>query len=96
MTRRPLRLLALLAALALWPAPVFAGADACDKIKDADAYNSCLASFGPVAGPHKVTAAPAADDAPKAARRRGRRPERSAHAPKRRANGRVRIEIIPR
>jgi hypothetical protein len=72
-----------------------AGVASCEKIKDADAYNSCLASFGPAAGDHKITAPPAEANAPKAVRRRAHRPEKYERGPKRQANGRVRIEIIP-
>ncbi|WP_442756357.1 hypothetical protein ACNHKD_06995 [Methylocystis sp. JAN1] len=49
--------LALLVALAL-AAPAFAGPrtiDDCEAIKEANAYNLCLASFGPVRGQHGAT-----------------------------------------
>jgi hypothetical protein len=39
-----------------------AAKDPCDKFKDADAYNNCLAGFGPAAGPHKSTRAPDAEE----------------------------------
>jgi hypothetical protein len=35
-----------------------AGIESCEKIKDADAYNNCLASFGPAFGEHRFTRAP--------------------------------------
>ncbi|MDE2577674.1 MAG: hypothetical protein KGL46_02610 [Hyphomicrobiales bacterium] len=41
-----------------------ASIDSCESIKDADAYNRCLASFGPVAHPHApTTPEPAAEKA---------------------------------
>jgi hypothetical protein len=35
-----------------------AGSDPCAKFSDADAYNNCLAGFGPVAGQHELSRAP--------------------------------------
>jgi len=74
-----------------------AGIEGCEKIKDPDAYNSCLASFGPSVGAHKFTAEPGAErPAPQPGRRAGAKPRPGArHEPRRRANGRVRIEIFP-
>jgi hypothetical protein len=34
----------------------------CDKIQAADAYNQCLASFGPVAHEHRLVPVPAGAD----------------------------------
>ena len=84
-----------------------AGIDSCEKIKDADAYNACLASYGPAVGEHRFTAAPPAESgereqasgakaAAHGARRGGRQTAETARqGPKRQANGRVRIEIFP-
>jgi hypothetical protein len=87
-----------------------AGIESCEKIKDADAYNSCLASYGPAVGEHKFTRAPAPESEAepprpgqsKAVAGKGRA-RKAAHeavhaerqGPKRQANGRVRIEIFP-
>ena len=51
---------AALAALALAPAPAVArGIGDCEKISEPDAYNKCLASFGPARGSaRKLGAAP--------------------------------------
>jgi hypothetical protein len=98
--------MAMACLLAVAPGAGAAGIESCEKIKDADAYNSCLASYGPAVGEHKVTRAPAPDSEAEpphsgqrkaaAGRSRARKTvEEAAHAPKRQANGRVRIEIFP-
>jgi hypothetical protein len=79
-----------------------AGIESCEKIKDADAYNACLASFGPAAGEHPTTRAPPPDEKPSAAPAHGarRQAEHSSRAsrpelqPARKSNGRVRLEIM--
>jgi hypothetical protein len=87
-------------------AGAWAGIDSCEKIKDADAYNSCLASYGPAVGEHRFTRAPAPESEPEpprpgqrkaaAGKSRARKTVvEAAHTPKRQANGRVRIEIYP-
>ena len=87
------------------PAALAAGIDSCEKIKDADAYNACLANYGPAVGDHKFTPAPPAaaeEEAPRPGRHKAS-PRRNARtdveAPRqglrRQANGRVRIEIFP-
>jgi hypothetical protein len=44
-----------------------AGEDPCARFADADAYNNCLAGFGPVAAPAKAARGPAEEGAsPKA------------------------------
>jgi hypothetical protein len=88
-----------------------AGIESCEKIKDADAYNACLASYGPAVGEHRFTRAPAAEsevEPPRPGQRKvdaginragksraGEVGAEVAHRPKRQANGRVRIEIFP-
>jgi hypothetical protein len=75
-----------------------AGMDACEKIKDADAYNACLASFGPAAGEHEVTRAPPPDEPQARASARGADKAKGASRreprPERKANGRVRLEFM--
>jgi hypothetical protein len=98
---------ALVSASGAWAA----GIESCEKIKDADAYNACLASYGPAVGEHRFTRAPAAEsetESPRAGQRKSavgkNRAGKSwaaqgvaeaAHSPKRQPNGRVRIEIFP-
>lgn len=88
-----------------------AGIETCEKIKDADAYNSCLASYGPAVGEHRFTRAPAAENEAEPLRGgerkagagksragkavAGKPVAEATHSPKRQANGRVRIEIFP-
>jgi len=79
-------------------APAWAGIESCEKIKDADAYNSCLAAYGPAVGEHRSAAKPAKESAAKDrhARRRGRKTQKGwRQAPRRHAKGRIRIEIYP-
>jgi hypothetical protein len=79
-----------------------AGVESCEKIKDADAYNNCLASFGPAVGEHRVIRAPEGEDVsrpahpsvrPKAAARE-KTPAARETKVTRKPNGRVRIEIL--
>jgi len=63
-----------LAATSLWAAP--ASINDCEKIQEADAYNRCLASFGPVAHEHHLAPVPAGADRHHYAHRHWRR-----HAP---------------
>ncbi len=74
MARSRREFLAFAAAL-LATAPAMA--DECDRIKDADAFNRCLAGLGPVRGARRATGAPP----PPAARGRGRRFRRAAPSP---------------
>ncbi len=80
-----------------------AAKDPCEKFRDADAYNNCLAGFGPVAGSHKLTQPPPAENFSHAGRKRSARPKppvkQEAPAPREakvthKANGRVRIELL--
>jgi hypothetical protein len=66
--------------------------DDCEKIEAADAYNHCLASFGPVASGHARAFAPlsAATAEPHAGRR-----SRGLSVERRRAAGRLRMVITP-
>jgi hypothetical protein len=96
---------AMVLCLAFAPAALAAGIDSCEKIKDADAYNACLANYGPAVGDHKFAPAPPAAaeaEAPRPGQHRtpARRNARAGveaprQGPKRQANGRVRIEIFP-
>jgi hypothetical protein len=92
--------LVLLALFAGAPA-ASAAPDPCAKYSDADAYNNCLAGFGPVAAPHKVTRAPveeprARDEAPRATPRHSSAKPRAPDGPHPRpvAHGRMRIEFL--
>ncbi len=85
-------------------APASAGPrkiDDCEAIKDANAYNLCLASFGPTRGQHGATYPGVASEGEKggggAAGRRGtaRHAGPSARASISRAGGRVRMEFTP-
>ena len=91
--------LALLAVLAASPA-AGAGVESCEKIKDADAYNHCLASYGPAAGAHPTIGAPERADSVPRDRRKADPSASTTAAPKpgpqvtRKANGRMRMEIL--
>lgn len=54
-----------------------AAADDCDRIRDADAFNRCLAGLGPARGAARAKGAPP----PGADRARDRRPRRAAPSP---------------
>ncbi len=85
-------LLMLAGARAAW-----AGEDSCETIKDADKYNACLASFGPVAGPKKLTPMPPSQAFSHASRGHvAKAVAPKPHGPHltRKANGRMRIEIL--
>ena len=79
-----------------------AGADPCEKFKDADAYNACLASHGPAVGEHRVTREPGGEDISPPARQslkakaaaKDKAPAPQGPQVTRKANGRVRIEIL--
>ena len=93
-----LRLALALLALVAASSAARAGVDACEKIKDADAYNACLASFGPAAGAHPTIRAPEREDF---GRSRGAEPLARTKPPAkqgpevtRKANGRMRVEIF--
>jgi hypothetical protein len=94
--------LALLALIAASP-EAWAGVDSCEKIKDADAYNACLASYGPAAGAHPTIRAPEREDSfprgrhkaePSANSVRTRTPAKPGPQVTRKANGRLRMEIL--
>ena len=92
MARLALALLLLAAA----PLSVMAAGDPCAKFKDADAYNSCLASSGPVFHEGRFKQGPRAGDAPQKARHgRTHRKARSRKGGGRHSHGRVRIKIYP-
>ncbi|RTL80325.1 MAG: hypothetical protein EKK29_19570 [Hyphomicrobiales bacterium] len=97
--------LALLLGLIL-AAPASAGPrtiDDCEAIKDANAYNLCLASFGPTRGQHGASYPGVASEGEKGGekasggkRATGRHGSpRSAGASMSRAGGRVRMEFTP-
>ena len=97
--RLGLRLLALLGTIAA-SSQAQAGVESCEKIKEADAYNACLASYGPAAGAHPTLRAPERENLART-RRKGVEPEAKTKAPAkqgpqvtRKANGRVRMEIM--
>ncbi|MGO8737470.1 hypothetical protein [Rhodoblastus sp.] len=83
--------LLLLAAASL---SALAAGDPCAKIKDADAYNSCLAASGPVFHEGRFKPAP---QAAREKHRRGRsyRAAASRKGGRRHSHGRVRITIDP-
>lgn len=84
-----------------------AGVDPCAKFVDADAYNNCLAGFGPAAGPARSMRAPPDDKAPRqkrpGARAKGPPQARKLEGPQAKpagpkakpaGGGRVRMEIM--
>ncbi len=84
------------------PQAAQAGVDPCEKFKDADAYNACLASHGPAVGEHRITRAPEREDFSRPARQslkakaaaKAQAPQQQGPQVTRKANGRVRIEIL--
>ena len=95
--------LAVAAFLAVLAAPALAAPrsiDDCEAIKEADAYNRCLASFGPMRGQHGATYPGVASEgghSGKASGRSASRPaSRSGRAELSRGRGgRVRMEFTP-
>jgi hypothetical protein len=91
--------LALLALIAASSA-ARAGVESCEKIKDADAYNNCLASYGPAAGVHPTVRAPERDDFARPSRRwaepsaKSKPPAKQGPQVTRKSNGRMRMEIF--
>lgn len=89
--------LAIVAALAASLAGArAAGIDDCEKIKDADAYNRCLASHGPAFRGSRVAPMAPGADAPRMARRRGGsiKPQARARSVIRPSGGRARMEFF--
>jgi hypothetical protein len=94
---------AVAAFLAVLAAPALAAPrsiDDCEAIKEADAYNRCLASFGPMRGQHGATYPGVASEgghSGKASGRSASRPaSRSGRAELSRGRGgRVRMEFTP-
>lgn len=78
----------LLAALAAGAPAQAAGIDKCEAIKDADAYNRCLASYGPARRDLRVKAVPADADRP-----RGRGRAARATTSPRSSGGKARMEF---
>lgn len=74
--------------------------DDCEKIKEAEAYNLCLASFGPVRGQHiKTYPGLASDGAASASRTQSpisRRGASRRHSVSRGNFGRMRLELKPK
>jgi hypothetical protein len=84
----------LLVASSLFASVVFAaprGIDDCEAIKEPDAYNRCLGSFGPVRGQHN---SPGGVGMSHGAKRHGRGYPSSASTQRTRS-GRVRMEFSP-
>ncbi|MGO9391079.1 hypothetical protein [Rhodoblastus sp.] len=97
-----MRFILALLTLVAGPQAALAAADPCEKFKDADAYNSCLASYGPAVGEHRIMRAPEREDFSRPARQslkakaaaKAQSPETQGPHVTRKANGRVRIEIL--
>jgi hypothetical protein len=98
------RALAILIAIVAAPANAAPrGIDDCEAIKDANAYNLCLASFGPVRGQHGANYPGVASEGEKrgGVPRKGNAVHKNAHAgPRlggvsRSPGGRVRMEFTP-
>ncbi|MBM3574990.1 MAG: hypothetical protein ACKOB7_05655 [Methylocystis sp.] len=76
--------------------------DDCEKIKEAEAYNLCLASFGPVRGQHNKTYPGLANDGAASAGGRQALPPTSRlgvsgrHSVNRSHLGRMRLELKPK
>ncbi len=58
-----------------------AGIESCEKIKDADAYNACLATYGPAVKEHGGKQAPPSDDEPQAQEPGSKEPQTRQLAP---------------
>ena len=74
----------------------------CEKIADPDAYNRCLAAFGPAMRPQRFTDVPSGAEksaqageskAERGEKSRGRRWSRRSHGGATSRHGRVRVEI---
>lgn len=97
-----MRYVLVLLMLVVGPQAALAGADPCEKFKDADAYNACLASHGPAVGEQRITRAPEREDYSRPARQslkakaadKAKAPPQQGPQVTRKANGRVRIEIM--
>ena len=95
--------LAIAAVLAVLAAPALAAPrsiDDCEAIKEADSYNRCLASFGPMRGQHGATypgVAAEGGHSGKATNRSASRPPSRSGAARISASrgGRVRMEFTP-
>jgi hypothetical protein len=95
--------LAIAAVLAVFATPALAAPrsiDDCEAIKEADAYNRCLASFGPMRGQHGATypgVAAKGGHSGKASGRSASRPPSRSGAARLSASrgGRVRMEFTP-
>ncbi len=95
--------LAIAAFLAVLAAPALAAPrsiDDCEAIKEADSYNRCLASFGPMRGQHGATypgVAAEGGHSGKATNRSASRPPSRSGAARISASrgGRVRMEFTP-
>ncbi|MDJ0448987.1 hypothetical protein [Methylocystis sp. JR02] len=95
----------LLAIIALFLAsPALAGPrkiDDCEAIKDANAYNLCLASFGPMRGQHGASYPGVASEGEKGGASRGASKSGSGHATASsygrgfHTHGRIRMEFTP-
>jgi hypothetical protein len=95
--------LAVAAFLAVLAAPALAAPrsiDDCEAIKEADSYNRCLASFGPMRGQHGATYPGVASEGGHSGKASGRSASRPASRSgrtelSRGRGGRVRMEFTP-
>jgi len=84
--------------------PLYAGQraiDDCEKLKDAEAYNLCLASFGPTRGQHNKSYPGMASHGERADHVATKTSNTTRRTPASRGggghrNGRVRVEFIPK
>jgi hypothetical protein len=95
-----LRFAPALLALIVASSAARAGVESCEKIKDADAYNNCLASYGPAAGGRPTIRAPEREDFPRSSPHsaepsaKSKPPVKQGPQVTRKANGRMRMEIL--
>jgi hypothetical protein len=93
--------LAIAAVFAVLAAPARAASQSiadCEKIENADAYNRCLASFGPTRGQHGATYPGVASEGGHSGKASGRGVHRSPSRAARLSagrGGRVRMEFTP-
>jgi hypothetical protein len=90
-----MRILFVLLLLCASAQKTLAAKDPCDKFSDADAYNNCLAGFGPAAGHKAYSKAPPDERVQLRSRQRAlakSRPDEPIAKPA--GKGRVRLELM--